>query len=186
MVGARSEASDVVRSGSTVHGVRARERVYKAASLMRRLSSFSWRALTLAASAFVSGCHSYRLETAPVPRGADVRVRLDPPRDLVLAVPGADSVRIAAVSRIDGGLMERRGDTVRIAPRRIRSENEPLPRWPAGRATVDVILPRGRPLEVRELARGRTALAIGTTAAVVVLLMALIALASADYGLGSG
>jgi hypothetical protein len=153
---------------------------------MNPMSSFSWTLLMVAGSAFASGCHAYRAETTPAPRGAEVRLRLDPPRDLVLAVPGADSVRIAGAWRVDGRLVERRADTVRIAPRRIRYASEPLPRWLAGRATVAVVLPPGEPLQVRQLARGRTALAIGTTATVAVLVLALIALASADYGLGGG
>jgi hypothetical protein len=109
-----------------------------------------------------SGCHVYRATSAPLPDGAQVRVRLSSPSAVALALPGRDSVQLEGVTQIDGRVLVVRGDTIRLRATRIRrigTHKRSARDVPKG-GTLNVVAEGGNALEVRRLSTGRTVAAV--------------------------
>lgn len=146
--------------------------------MTRRLS------LLFAAGLATSGCFTYRAEPAPMPGPARVRVRFNPPRDLAVAVPGRDTLRIDNVTALEGHLLEVRGDTLSLAVRRAQVGVATVPGLAGADATTRVPVAAGRVVEVRELDSVRTALIIvgvAVSGALLLIIAAIGAVASVGY-----
>ena len=135
---------------------------------MRRLS------LVIGCLLASSACYTYRPAAAPVPRGALVRLRFDPPRAVVIVARDGDTLRMDGITVLEGRALDARGDTLDLELAAARSGPSTLP-WVQGSRTTVVTEP-GRPAEVRQVSRGTKAgtLVAGTAGAVALSLLVLL------------
>jgi hypothetical protein len=121
-----------------------------------------------------SACYTYRPAATPVPRGALVRLRFDPPRPIVIVARDGDTLRVDGITLLEGRVLNARGDTLDLELAAARSGPSTQPSVQGSRTTV--VPERGRPAEVRQVSRGTRAgaLVAGTAGAVAVSLLVLI------------
>lgn len=121
-----------------------------------------------------SACYTYRPTAMPVPQGAFVRLRFDPPRPVVIVARGGDTLRMDGITVLEGRALNARGDTLDLELAVARSGPSTLPSVHGSRTTV--VPDRGRPAEVRQVSRGTKAgaLVAGTAGAVAVSLLVLL------------
>jgi hypothetical protein len=118
-----------------------------------------------------TGCEAYRPAPAPVPTGSLVRVRFDQPRTLIVArrrSPG-DSVRVFAVTEVEGRVRAARGDTLEVELQGV------APGAPAGTrgGRTHINPPYRHPVEVLRANPGGTLAVVGAfTAGLIAVMMA--------------
>jgi hypothetical protein len=117
-------------------------------------------ALALLATLAGTACYSYRAALVPPPQGAAVRMRFDPARSMLVALPGRDTVLMRNVRTLDGYVVGVRGDTLQLELIRLRALGY-------RRGTVTVAPQPGRPPQLRRLSVVQSAGAILAAAAVV-------------------
>ena len=107
-------------------------------------------------------CRSFQAIEAPIRPSAIVRVRFLEPRPIRLTRIGSDTATVVRVSAIEGNVLAVEGDTIRLAPTRIRvGDGDPEERV-AGRYKAAIPMTGAIILE-RRLSAGRTAIAVAAT-----------------------
>jgi hypothetical protein len=135
---------------------------------MRRLS------LVIGCLLASSACYTYRPAATPVPQGAFLRLRFDPPRPVAIVTRGGDTLHMDRITVLEGRALNSRGDTLDLELAAARSGPSTLPSVQGSRTTI--VPDRGRPAEVRQVSRGTKAgtLVAGTAGAVAVTLLVLL------------